>query len=304
MSKSLTKKIALASIAGASAYLSYELISNKFFDYAFKKNEIPDINDEKTINWFNSLSYEKHSITSKDNLKLSSICIKNHNTNDYILFVHGIWSNKEFMYHYAYELDKLGYNLILVDQRASGESQGEYYTYGYKESQDISDWCKYYSSINKKINICLFGVSMGAATCMMSTNKNLVKNVKCIVEDCGFTSMREQFYYMLKNKYKINKPEIILKVFESKFYKELGIKYDDVDAIKCLKTNRIPILFIHGTDDDFVPHDMCKKLYDSNLGYKECLSVEGAKHSMSYKNKKYYDVVNVFTRKHIRKKVA
>lgn len=295
----MSNKLINFSLISLTAYSAYKLITNRVFNYAFKKNEIPDKVSDDLKKWIEKSKKEKVHIISDDNLNLNGILFKNNKTKNYIICVHGIWSSKDFMYPYVYELDKLGYNILLIDQRASGDSDGEYYTYGYRESMDLAKWCDFLASKIKNIKICLFGVSMGAATCMMSTSRNLNKSVKCIIEDCGYSSLYEQFEHMLKNKYKIKNTKLVLSIFDNVINKKMGFKLDDVNLKRCLNTNKIPILLIHGEKDNFVPFSMVNVLYESNLGEKQILKIKNAKHSGCIKDKKYFYTINLFIKKYL-----
>lgn len=290
-----TKKIALLS---ASFYYANKVISDKLFDFTFKKKE-EDFNlQTKYLDWLNSSKCSDEYITSNDGLKLHALKVENHKTNNYIILVHGIWSNNKYMVPYAYEFDRLGYNLLLVNQRASGKSEGNYYTYGYSESNDLLLWTDFLVKNNKKIKIAYFGISMGAATVMMASNKVNVKNVKCIIEDCGYSSLKDQLAHVLKNRYKVYKPYPILNIFEKKMNSKLGLFFNDICPSDALKSNKLPLFVVHGNHDDFVPFNMSKIIYENQLGDKEYFEVDGARHCESMNNQNYFSKIEIFIKKY------
>ncbi len=296
---SLLKTIGGISIAGVATYASYKILSESIFNYVFKKHEIQDDIDEKYYNWFDASKKSQINVKSYDGLMLNGFLIENHKTNNYVVLVHGIWSNKNFMLPYAYEIDRLGYNILLIDQRASGESEGEYYTYGLKESFDLVNWSNYLVQYNPKINICLFGVSMGAASCMMATQNSLPSNVKCVIEDCGYSSLEDELSSYLKNKYNVSNPGIVLKLFEVIMFEKFGFKFKDISAKRCLNTNVLPILFIHGKKDKLVPFEMVKELYNANVGDKKIFMVDEADHSQCFYDKEYFSVIKKFLKNYL-----
>lgn len=295
MSKISNKTKGLALLT-TTTLVSYKLFTDKLFNTIFNKNEKINVDDTRYKAWLNNSKRTKVYLKSYDGLKLAALKIENHDTNNYIILVHGIYSNHKFVLDRAYEFDKLGYNLLLIDQRAAGESEGEYYSYGLKESFDVVEWIEYLRSRNNNINIILYGVSMGAATIMQTCRFKLPTNVKCLVEDCGFSTMKDEVSHVLKTDYKIIQPGLVLKLLEMKMYNKFGFKFDDISAKKSLRNNEIPILFIHGCDDNYVPFKMATILYNNNKGYKKYYPVKDKKHAKAHLDPKYYINIDNFIR--------
>lgn len=285
------KLVTAAGITGGLSYIAYKKISSQLFNNAFTKKSKEEIVEQKYLDWLSSSNVMQVRITSFDGLKLNAYNVANHNTNKYIIMVHGIWSSKAFNYPRAYEFDRRGFNTLIIDQRASGESEGEHYTYGQKESLDLLLWINYLINKDPNVEIALYGVSMGAATVMMATANDLPPNVKCIIEDCGFSSAEEEFEHFIKTDYKIKFSKPILMLLENELKKKLGMSFEDMSPKKALETNEIPLLIIHGEEDSFVPFEMSKKIYNHNKGYKKYYPVPGAEHTQASTDEKYFDVV-------------
>ena len=285
------KLVTAAGVTGGLSYLAYKKISSQLFTNAFVKVNREEIVEQKYLDWISSSNVMQVRITSFDGLKLNAYNVQNHNTNRYIILVHGIWSSKAFNYPRAYEFDRRGFNTLIIDQRASGDSEGEYYTYGQKESLDLLLWINYLISKDPNVQIALYGVSMGAATVMMASANDLPPNVKCIIEDCGFSSAEEEFDNFIKTEYKIQFSKPVLMMLENQLKKKLGMTFDDMSPKKALDNNEIPLLIIHGEEDKFVPFEMSKKLYNHNKGYKKYYPVPGVEHTEAVKDEKYFDVI-------------
>lgn len=292
------KKLSVLSLISGVTYATFKVGSIKTFDFIFKKNQKPDNISKKEQEWFEKSNVKELNINSFDGLKLYGYLVENNKTDNYIILVHGIWSSHTFMIPYAKKLSELGYNILLVDQRASGKSEGEYYSYGYFESFDIVAWSNYLIQENANVNIALMGVSMGAATCMMTTQIGMQENVKCIVEDCGFSCIKDEVKHVLKTKYNIAKSDLIMSIVEKKLYEKFKLHYCDISAKNCLNTNVLPIMFIHGDDDNFVPFKMAKELYDINPGEKIYYPVKGKAHARCCENKNYFKDVDQFIKKY------
>lgn len=288
--KKLTTAIGLT---GGISYLAYKKISEEMFNNVFLRRDKEDVVDEKYLEWLSKSNVKQIKINSFDGLKLNAYCVENNDTNKYVILVHGIWSSKKFNYPRAYEFDQRGFNTLIIDQRAAGDSEGKYYTYGQKESLDLLLWINYLINKNKNVQIILYGISMGAATVMMSCANKLPKNVKCIIEDCGYSSIYEEFDHVVQTNYKIKYTKPILMLLEKEMIDRFGMRYSDVSVKTVLESNEVPIMFIHGNADDFVPFEMSKRLYNHNKGYKKFYPIAGAKHTEAINDEKYFDnIVN------------
>ena len=167
--------------------------------------------------------------------------------------------------------------------RAHGQSQGKYIGYGWLERNDNLKWLNKvidYQGTDSKIT--LFGISMGGATVMMlSGEKRLPVQVKAIIEDCGYTSVADELTYQLKQMYKLPKiPFIPVASVISKF--KAGYSFYEASSIKQLSKNKLPVLFIHGGADKFVPTEMIYKNYAATKGPKDIFIVSGAGHGNSF----------------------
>ena len=174
-----------------------------------------------------------------------------------------------------------GRNALIVDQRASGDSEGHVISFGINERRDCLAWVKYVcDNFGEEQKIILTGVSMGAATVMNASSMDLPSNVIGILADCGY-----------------NKPEDIIKkcVKDMKLppnlcypFIKLGARIfgkfnlDEANPIDSIKKCKLPVIFIHGDKDDFVPHYMSVKLYEACNSKKQFVSIKNAAHGISY----------------------
>lgn len=294
-----TTKLALLTSGISLSYFAYKKISEEMFDHVFKRSDKQEEVKQKYIDWLKESNTSRVRVNSFDGLKLNAYYVKNHENHRYIILVHGIWSSKVFNYPRAYEFDKLGYNVLIIDQRSAGDSEGEYYTYGQKESLDLLLWINFIIKNDPEANICLYGVSMGAATVMLSSANKLPDNVKCIVEDCGYSSVQEEFDHYIRKYFKLQYTKPVLFLLERIMIEKLGMHYYDASPKDALKSNEIPLLIIHGDKDDFVPFEMSKKIYNSNLGIKKYYRVPGVEHTEAILDKNYFVNIDDFIKKYI-----
>lgn len=177
---------------------------------------------------------------------------------------------------------KKGYAMLLPDARAHGESEGEYIGFGCLDRQDALGWVNWViKECGEDVKIMLYGTSMGGATVLMTSGLELPANVKGIVSDCGFTSPKEVFTHVLNSMYHlpafpaIQGADLINK-------KCAGYGMDECNAKREVQKAKVPILFIHGSADTFVPCSMCHEIYDNCRSPKRKLIIEGAAHAESY----------------------
>lgn len=183
-----------------------------------------------------------------------------------------------------------GYAMLQIDARAHGESDGEYIGFGCLDRKDLLKWIDWViDNCGEDTEIILHGISMGASTALMASGLMLPKQVKGIVSDCAFTSPKEVFTHVLNTMYHlpafpaIQGADIVNRIFA-------GYGMDECNAKREVKKATVPILFIHGEKDTFVPARMCKEIYENCASKKQMLIVEGAAHGESYyKNTKAYE---------------
>ena len=234
--------------------------------------------------WLENMPYINVYIKSFDGLRLYGALLENY-SDKIVICVHGFTgSGKKDFASLAQAYYKNGYNVLLVDNRAHGQSEGKYVGFGVLDRFDLRNWVKYViNRFGSNVQVFLHGISMGAATVLMASSI-MPKNVRGIIADCGFTSVYEIFEYVLKRDYHLPKfPIIYLTNIMSKI--RAGYGYKDVNT-----TAEIAILFIHGENDEFVPLWMTMKNYSHCKAYKELFIVRESEHAEShYIDKKGYE---------------
>ncbi len=223
---------------------------------------------------------ELWTLTSRDDLKLAADHFSpKEPSHRWALLVHGYGRDRTFAYDYAEAYLERGWNVITPDLRAAGESEGEYITMGFFESDDLIGWIKKIVELDPSAEIVLHGVSMGAATVMLTTGKELPPNVKVAVEDCGYTSAYEMFRDQLQVIFGL--PEFpIMKCVDVVSGVKTGASVSSAAPIKAVGATKVPMLFIHGDADRLIDHSMMERLFEaSGAPVKEQWTVEGAGHA-------------------------
>ncbi len=175
-----------------------------------------------------------------------------------------------------------GCNALLVDQRAHGKSEGRCLGFGILERRDLLDWVNYViGRFGPDTKIILTGMSMGAATVLMSTDLELPKNVVGVIADCGYSSARAIIRKVLRDEMHLPvAPAYALVKIGARIYG--GFDLEETTAPLSLSKAKVPVLFIHGEDDRFVPCDMTRENYSACASEKTLLTVPNAGHGISY----------------------
>ena len=189
-----------------------------------------------------------------------------------VLIAHGFMGNKETMAAYASLFHEMWYNVLMPDARAQGDSQGKYIGYGWPERRDVKKWTqKLIKHDGQDSQIVIFGVSMGGATSMMASGLHLPKQVKVIVDDCGYSSLNDELNYEAQEMYHmpwiVRKPAVAALSLVNRCAN--GFYTGEASSVESLHHNKLPVLFIHGDHDTFVPTKMVYKNYASTKGPKQ-----------------------------------
>lgn len=266
------------------------------------KNDFPVTEEMKAAkSWFVEDGEDRY-LTSYDGLKLHARFIpQEEDRHLYAVVCHGYGSEPAGMASYAIHFYNMGFHILAPAARGHEESEGDYIGMGWHERRDVMDWVNTIIEEDSQAQIVLYGVSMGGATVMMMSGEELPDNVKCIVEDCGYSSVWDEFAVQLKEQFHLptfpilNVSSLICKI-------RAGYSFTEASAVEQLKHATLPMLFIHGEEDSFVPYSMLDVVYDACASAdKEKLSIPGASHGRaSFEDPEtYWNTVAAFTEKYI-----
>lgn len=232
------------------------------------------------------------------------------NGSDKTVLIHnGYRAESDLMLMHAKLYSDLGYNVLLPDTRSHNKSEGEYITFGLYEKEDLNRWLDQELQQRPQQQLVVTGVSMGGATTMLS-QETPHANVVAYIEDCGYSSSEQQFldtlslitqyfkYIPLIKEYDTpaKKAKMINQLNETKTKPILGMDLFQVAPINSVDKSSVPKLFIHGSDDWFIPPVAMSLLYYKAIGYKEQLLVPGAQHgdSILVNEQLYTETVRAF----------
>ena len=250
--------------------------------------------EEQKDQWLATVSAEDASILSDDGLRLVADVYRTAEpSHRWAIVIHGYTSQKEHVLTTAAAFGLRGYNILTPDMRAHGESEGDYIGMGWLDRRDVIGWIDWVLEQDPEAEIVLQGVSMGGATVMMTAGEaDLPAAVKGVVEDCGYTSVWDIFSDELR--YLFYLPDFPI-LYTTELFAQLraGYGFHEASALEQVKKCRVPILFIHGGEDNFVHTEMVYELYDACASPKDILVIEGAGHGQasSLDPERYFDTV-------------
>ena len=274
----LTVIMILAGVTGY--YMTIISLTPKKWDY--KESYEHEIENENFDDqWFSSLVSEDVYTESRDGLKLHGIWFPLKDSLKTIIISHGysytLYGSVKYMKMF---MDR-GYNILLIDHRYHGLSEGKICTMGHKEKMDQLKWVNWIENrVGKDTIVGLHGESMGASTSLL--HGAIDDRIKFIIADCPYQSVAGEFKYRLKMDKKLPAfPFIQLANLFTKI--RTGAFYGEISPLKAVKKIKVPVLFIHGDADDFTPPSNTINLHNAKEGTGGFIYiVPGAEHAGSY----------------------
>ncbi len=250
---------------------------------------------------FRELPFESTEIISSDGLRLHADYIRGAEGTDVtVIFCHGYKSCCVHDFAAMYEFyNGLGFNLVYPDMRAHGKSEGKYIGFGALDRFDIKLWCDKIAELFPDTSIFLHGMSMGAASAMQCADLELNPAVCGIIADCGFASANEVFRNLIGKVYHLPATPFV-DIIELVSCTVAGYGFSDADSVKSMERSRLPLAYICGDCDRYVPLETAMRIYNACVQDKALLIAEGAGHAASFmcENEKYKKLIEGFINKH------
>lgn len=234
--------------------------------------------------WVHSQKLEHVWIPARDGIGLHGWYLPCEKPTDkLVIILHGYTSKGLDSAAHAYFFSRMGFDCIMPDHRAHGDSEGDYIGFGILDRFDCCSWIKYVRErFGKDKKILLHGTSMGATTALMAAAMPEAHgSVKGVISDCAFTSPYDVFSHILKRDYHLPKFPI-MNINSVICRKKAGYGFKDCSTLDAVKNIKCPVLFIHGSEDNFVPTSMTFSNYNACTAPKYLLIVENAGHGASY----------------------
>ena len=235
---------------------------------------------DKTRAWCEAQSMQDWYIRSVEGFKLHASYFPAENAERFVVMCHGYRGSRfGSVASIAEFLHDNKCNLLLIDQRCCGESEGKYITFGAREQYDIVEWLGRLSEENtKKLPVYLYGQSMGATAVLLASGHTLSKEVHGIIADGAFHSMKQQLRDIASGWFHLNWIELLL--FRVDIFCRIfaGFSMKETDTTVALSKNKRPVLFFHGEEDTYVWPENTHMNYRLCNSEKELVMIPGARH--------------------------
>lgn len=242
------------------------------------------------------MQYEDYYITSHDGLKLHAKYYEYSKDAVLEIMFHGYKGSAERDLSGGIQrCFALGRSVLMVDQRTSCGSEGSVISFGINEHKDCLNWVDFaVKHFGPDVKIVLTGLSMGASTVLMAAGKELPPNVVGVLADCGFSSPKEIIKKCAKDMH--YPPELIYPFIKLGARIFCHFDLEEYSSKEAMKTCKVPVIFFHGEDDNYVPCDMSRMNYEACHSPKRLVTMEGAGHGMVYviDNDRYFREVESF----------
>lgn len=247
---------------------------------------------EPVHEWMDQQTFEHIYITADDGIKLHAMYLPAGEDQGKLAIIHHGFTSKaeDGLFHIKAFYD-MGYDVLALDLRAHGKSEGQYVGFGILDRFDTRCWIRYVRErFGRDRKIILHGTSMGATTSLMALGSPEVRQeISAVIADCAFTSPDAIFSHVMKKDYHL--PAFpFMAVYNKMTKSNAGYRADEYSTLKALAENdSIPVLIIHGNEDKFVPVWMAEQNYEACRTEKELLIVEGGGHgSSAFENPELY----------------
>ncbi|MDV6379363.1 alpha/beta hydrolase [Sporosarcina sp. GW1-11] len=236
------------------------------------------------LDWVDTQDFQEMDMTSKDGLELKGYYLPaKQPTEKLVILTHGYLGHAKQMGLYGqYYYEELGFNIFMPNARGHSKSGGDYYGFGWPDRLDLIDWTKQLTEkLGPKTEVVYHGLSMGAATVLMASGEQLPEQVKAIIADSPYQSVYQLFAYQMNRMFHLPAfPLLDTMSVLTKVRADYSLK--EADALNAVKYATVPILYIHGNEDTFVPTDMTIELYEATKSDAELYLVDYANHGEAF----------------------
>lgn len=232
--------------------------SRSFYEYAYGEKGLGVTEENKQ--WVETLGKAVSVKNGKKSIAATEITNSNV-SNSYVLLCHQYGGSAVTMAEYAMHFYELGFNILLPDLRGFGENGYKKATLGAEDSIDILKWCDYIIEKDSNARIILFGVSVGGSAVAMAAGEELPDNVRAVIADSCYSDVREIMKGYIKNKPLINSfPTLDFASLICKI--KNGWNFKDASVVSQAEKTSVPILYIHGENDEFAPISQSNDIYE------------------------------------------
>lgn len=213
-------------------------------------------------------SWEPVRVNGQDGTILRGTYIENRrNSHQTVILLHGLYQNRSMCMPYMEMYRRLGYNILLVDLRGHGESEGAHTQWGLQEVDDLEMWLQWLHNRDEQMQIGLHGISLGAAMSLLFAGSEYGNQLSFVVADSSYGNIvdlgREKLWQASGDKRMILGYDVLDPFFQAAMFYHTHKTLSSIEPAQAVKRIKVPVLFLHGSDDALVPVKTVKSLYDN-----------------------------------------
>lgn len=230
---------------------------------------------------YEPLQKEEVRIASHDGLRLHGVVVKAEQPSPkWVILVHGYTTSLPASIPFMDMFREEGFNVLLVDQRRHGKSEGKYTTYGYHEKHDVAAWVRYIKdAYGENCVVGLHGVSLGGGTVLEYLSLPEA-DAKFVIADCPYSDLTRLMHHQLQRLNHLP-AALFLPLVNARMRKRAGFTLDQVSPVRSVQSSKIPVMFIHGAKDNYIPPSMSEELFAAKTGAKRLLLIQDATHGFA-----------------------
>lgn len=257
-------------LGGIGAYIG-NMAYEEFYDAPWDQllgieNHSRDVSTVRQ--WEKERGWEPVRVNGQDGTILRGTYIENrHDSHKTVILIHGLYQNRSMCLPYMEVYRRLGYNILLIDLRGHGESEGAHTEWGIREIDDLAMWCQWLRNRDEQMSIGLHGVSLGAAMALLYAGSEYGKDLSFVVADSSYGNIislgREKLWQASGDKRAIWSYDLLDPFFQAAMFYHTHKTVSSLEPAQAVKRMKMPVLFLHGSDDALVPVKTAKSLYDN-----------------------------------------
>ncbi|MBJ9993086.1 alpha/beta hydrolase [Paenibacillus sp. S28] len=268
---------AVLAAMGITRFAFYQMTQMKALTYEQTFQAMEQVGLFKQ-DYFESLPKEEVQITSYDGLKLNGMLIPHPSgSNRFVILVHGYTASLPASIPFMDIFREDGFNTLLIDLRRHGKSEGKYTTYGFHEKHDIDSWIRWIRATYGSDSVVgLHGMSLGGGTVLEYLSLPHT-DAAFVIADCPYSDLTRLMHHQMQALNRIP-AAVFLPLVDRRLFRKAGFTLNQVSPVRSARYSPVPVMFIHGTRDRYIPTEMSEELFAAKEGMKRLLLVEGASH--------------------------
>ncbi|MDR9852560.1 alpha/beta hydrolase [Paenibacillus sp. VCA1] len=276
----LIAAVAALAAAGITQYAFIQMTQMKALSYQ-QIFEAFEQAGARFRDYYEPLKKENVEIRSHDGLRLNGVVVKTEQPSaKWVILVHGYTTSLPASIPFMEMFREEGFNLLLIDQRRHGNSEGKYTTYGYHEKHDVAAWVRFIKkTYGQNCIIGLHGVSLGGGTVLEYLSLPEA-DAKFVIADCPYSDLTRLMHHQMQRLNHIP-AAVFLPLVNVRLRKKAGFSLKQVSPVRTVQSSSVPVMFIHGTRDDYIPPSMSEDLFAAKTGTKKLLLVQDATHGFA-----------------------